>query len=240
MKQPAHSDDNSVANFFDSLIDEYTEKIDLIFPRYREMLSVVLDYLPRNRTYDSILELGCGTGNFSLLLQHAFPDASITFVDISGQSLGVCATRLGGSGSGSGSDKFTFRQLDFRELEFETESFDLVTSSIAVHHLTSVEKQKLFAEIHGWLTPNGILTFNDQFSGATDDLYERHMQGWQEMAFAAGSTLADWNMWMEHQIEHDHHDSLEDQLGWLKQAGFSPVDCLWRCLLWTVLQARKS
>ena len=234
MAQLTNPTDNSVASFFDSLADEYTNKIDRIFPRYREMLSVVIDYLPRDRSYDSILELGCGTGNFSLLLQHAFPNATITFVDISRDSLEVCATRL------AKNDRYAFRQQDFRELDFDPSSFDLVTSSIAVHHLTGPEKQSLFANMYSWLTPTGILTFNDQFAGATSDLYQRHMQGWKDMAFAAGSTQADWDMWMQHQTEHDHHDSLEDHLAWLKQAGFATVDCVWRCLLWTVLQARKS
>ena len=228
----------SVASFFDSLTDAYTAKIDRIFPRYREMLSVVLDYLPANRPYRSILELGCGTGNFSLLLQHAFPEASITFVDVAGESLDLCASRLSNDGAND-TTALTFKQCDFRELDFSAGEFDLITSSIAVHHLTSVEKQALFARVFDWLSPTGIFTFNDQFAGATSDLYQQHMQGWQKAAFDAGSTAEEWAMWMQHQAEHDHHDTLEDHLDWLKQAGFATLDCTWRCLLWTVIQARK-
>jgi tRNA (cmo5U34)-methyltransferase len=234
------STDTSVAEFFDSIIDEYTSKIDRVFPRYREMLSVVLDYLPKDQKYESILELGCGSGNFSLLLAHAFPESSITLVDISGESLDQCRSRFQAEARIPSKDRFTFHEADFRELEFETGSFDLVTSSIAIHHLISNEKQQLFSKIYDWLTPQGIFTMNDQMAGATTDLQQRHMQGWQRVAFDAGSTPEEWDMWMRHQDEHDHHDKLEDHLGWLNDVGFATIDCVWRCLLWTVLQARKQ
>jgi hypothetical protein len=56
---------------------------------------------------------------------------------------------------------------------------------------------------------------------------------------AAGSTDEEWQMWMKHQFEHDHHDTMVEQIDWLRQAGFQKVDCPWRYLLWTVLQAEK-
>jgi tRNA (cmo5U34)-methyltransferase len=231
---PENFENKSVAEFFNSLTDEYATKIDRVFPRYREMLAVVLDYLPRDREYKRILELGCGTGNFSVLLRHAFPDASITFVDVARESLEVCQQRIGSD------QRLEFLPADFRDLDFGDGSFDLVTSSIAVHHLTSTEKQTLFSKIHGWLSEEGIFTFNDQFAGATDDLHQRHMQGWQAAAFEAGSNADDWDMWMQHQNDHDHHDTLENHLNWLNVAGFRTLDCTWRCLLWTVIQARKN
>lgn len=44
---------------------------------------------------------------------------------------------------------------------------------------------------------------------------------------------------MDHQREHDHHDSLLDQMEWLRDAGFADVDCTWRNLLWSILLANK-
>ena len=35
-------------------------------------------------------------------------------------------------------------------------------------------------------------------------------------------------------------DALIDQIDWLREAGFSVVDCPWRYLLWSVIQARKT
>ena len=54
-----------VGQFFDALSDDYTRTIERCFPRYREMLWALLDYLPRKPQVASVLELGCGTGNLS-------------------------------------------------------------------------------------------------------------------------------------------------------------------------------
>lgn len=223
----------SVSGFFDSHKDDYHRLISRCVPRYAEMLWALLDYLPQSLDVSDILELGCGTGNLSLRLAERFPDARIHLVDISAEMQDECRQRLGSS------DRFVLEAADFRDLDYEPSAFDLVVSSISLHHLESCEKQVLFRSIHGWLRPHGIFSYSDQFSGETPDLYERHMQNWKREANALGSTSDDWDVWMQHQAEFDHHDSLPDQIDWLRDAGFPTVDCPWRFLLWTVLQARK-
>lgn len=223
----------SVGRFFDTLTDDYTATIERCFPRYREMLWALLDYLPAAAPFDSILELGTGTGNLTVLLCEQFPQATITAVDVSGDSLGACRKRLGDH------QHLHYRQQDFRNLSYADGSFDLVASSISVHHLTAEEKQELFRQIYRWLKPGGVFAYVDQHAGATSDLYQRHIDNWKRISLAAGSTADEWQMWMQHQREHDHHDTLADQMQWLSAAGFTVVDCPWRYLLWTVLQARK-
>ena len=223
----------SVGRFFDGLSDDYTSAIERCFPRYREMLWAILNYLPDNLHVDSILELGSGTGNLSVLLAESFPEATIRLVDLSGESIDVCRERLGED------SRFLYEQKDFRELIYQPSTFDLVTSNISLHHLTSAEKRTLFQHCHSWLRPNGLLAFADQFSGGTSDISTRHNENWKRISLEAGSTEEEWKMWMQHQDEHDHHDSLTAQLAWLTDAGFSVVDCPWRYLLWTVIQARK-
>ena len=222
-----------VGIFFDEISEQYNEAIDRCVPRYREMLDMLFRYLPADREYGSILELGCGTGNLSELLARRFPKSKIQFVDLSADSLHICRSRLGEE------KRLVFEQGDFRSLSYPAGAFDLVISSIAVHHLRSIEKQDLFKRVNRWLGDDGVFTYGDQFSGVTQDLYQRHMEQWKACALELGSTEEDWKMWMEHQSASDHHESLPDQLGWLGEAGFRTRDCVWRYLLWTVVQARK-
>ena len=222
----------NVGRFFDQLSTDYTSAIERCFPRYREMLWALLDYLPQDRTFDRILELGCGTGNLSVLLTAAYPTASFRFVDVSVDSLEICRTRLGTH------DRVEWDPTDFRDLQLEPNSFDLVISSISVHHLRSNDKQQLFGRIRAALKPQGVFTFADQFRGATDQLYEQHVSNWRALSLSAGATTDEFAMWMQHQQDHDHHDSLSDQMDWLRQSGFPIVDCTWRYLLWSVVQAR--
>lgn len=222
-----------IGQFFDTLTGDYTEAIERCFPRYREMLWGLVNYLPEDRQFESVLELGCGTGNLSALIHKAFPNASLRVVDISKDSLDVCQSRL------STCDNLICDQQDFQSIDYDRGSFDLVVSSIAIHHLDSSAKRTLFGRIHDWLADDGVFCFADQCAGATEDLNARHIANWRQVSGEAGSTKAEWDMWMQHQAEHDHHDTLCDQLDWLRQAGFPMVDCAWRYLLWAVIQARK-
>ena len=93
-----------VGYFFDSLSDDYTAVIERCFPRYREMLWALLDYLPSSFHPKNIVELGCGTGNLSSLLVDRFPDSKIHFVDLSAESIQECKQRLGNQ------ERFTFER----------------------------------------------------------------------------------------------------------------------------------
>jgi tRNA (cmo5U34)-methyltransferase len=223
----------AVGRFFDLLTDDYTAVIERCFPRYREMLWALLEYLPSEARPHNILELGCGTGNLSVLLASRYEDATLRMTDISSDSLQTCEQRF------SPTPQLIFQQSDFRELDFADAQFDLIVSSIAIHHLTSEEKRVMFGKISRWLTADGVFAYADQHAGATDDLNGKHIENWKTLSHSAGSTPQEWEMWMQHQQQHDHHDSLFDQIDWLRGAGFAMIDCPWRYLLWAVLICQK-
>lgn len=227
----------SVGVFFDVLAAEYTETVERCFHRYREMLWALLDYLPAQQTahrpVSHILELGCGTGNLTVLIAEKFPDAAITTVDVSSESIQACRERLDPQRS------IEFLDADIRELDFESQRFDLILSSITIHHLVAAEKQAFFRRCFDWLHAGGVFAFADQFRGATDELYAKHIANWKAFSLSAGGTEQEYAMWMEHQRAHDHHDTLLDQLEWLRQSGFENLDCVWRHLLWAVVQGRR-
>ncbi len=226
--------DESSRQFFDEISSKYTAAIDRCVPRYREMLWAILHYLPEGWTPTRILELGCGTGNLSELICRRFPDASLRLVDFSGGVLDQCKSRL------SEFSDIEYREQDFRNLEYAPNSFDLVVSSISLHHLTHEEKADLFVNVYRWLADGGVFSYSDQFAGVTDDLYAKQMADWKERSRQLGASADEWDEWMEHQDAHDFHATLVDQIEWLQKAGFKSIDCTWRYILWTVLQARKQ
>ena len=223
----------SSREFFEGICQRYTAAIDRCVPRYREMLWAILHYLPAAWTPTRVLELGCGSGNLSELLCRKFPGASIRLVDFSAGLLGECKNRLREFGG------IEYQEADFRDLEFAPGSFDLVASSISLHHLTHGQKADLFVKVHRWLDDRGVFSYSDQFAGVTDDLYAKQMADWKERCRELGASAEEWDVWMEHQRAHDHHATLIDQFEWLRKAGFKTVDCTWRYILWTAVQARK-
>lgn len=219
--------------FFERLGSDYDQAIRRCVPRYAEMLWAIVSYLPGHFRPARILELGCGTGNLSAALLAAFPDAECTLVDLSSDFLAQCRQRF------AGSKRIAYQQADFRELNCNPASYDLVASSIAIHHLPDPEKARLFQKVYAWLSGDGVLVYSDQFAGATPGLYQRHLDYWQAEAARLGVSQEEWEQWMRHQEESDRHASLPDQMSWLRDAGFASVDCTWRFLLWTVVQAEK-
>jgi tRNA (cmo5U34)-methyltransferase len=129
---------------------------------------------------------------------------------------------------------------DFEALSFPDGTFDLILSSISLHHLADPDKPPFYARVHRWLGSGGFFAFSDQFAGATKDIHARHIEGWRKASATLGASEEEWKEWMAHQEAHDHHARLHDHLRWLREAGFDWIDCPWRHLLWTVLIAGKE
>ena len=224
---------SSVQSFYDHISQKYTDLLDRAIPRYREMLETILHYIPSNIAPLKILELGCGTGNLTELIIDKYPQASLVVVDISRAILEECKKRF------RHHKNIQYHQADFNDLDLEENDFDLVLSSIAIHHIQDEKKQHLFKKIRAYLKPNGLFLFSDQCKGATNEIYQKHIAQWKIEAFKLGSSESDWDLWMEHQHQHDFHATAKDQMSWMKAAGFKDVDILWRNLLWVVFSSSR-
>lgn len=222
-----------VEEFYDNISNKYTDMLDRAVPKYRKMLWLMLHYIPDNFKPKRILELGSGTGNLTELILEKFPDAEITVVDISEKILEECKARFRSSTS------IKYDQSDFKEIDFIPESFDLVLSSIAIHHIEDADKQILFKKIYSYLKPKGIFTYLDQCMGETSEIYQKNMEKWKIEAFKLGSTDDNWKTWMDHQDQHDFHATVRNQIKWLEDSSFKKIDILWRNLLWTVFYSEK-
>jgi SAM-dependent methyltransferase len=104
------------------------------------------------RPFGDGLEIGAGTGYFSLNLLRLGLIERATATDISPGML----AKLGASGRRLGLDVNTV-EADSEELPFEDQSFDLVFGHAVLHHLPRLEAA--FGELHRVLRPGGVLAF---------------------------------------------------------------------------------
>jgi SAM-dependent methyltransferase len=102
--------------------------------------------------YDRSLEIGAGTGYFSLNLLQAGVVGEATCTDI---SPGMVAT-LARNAQRLGLDVRTAR-ADAESLPFPDESFDLVLGHAVLHHLPNL--RRAFSEFHRVLRPGGRIVF---------------------------------------------------------------------------------
>ena len=229
----------SVGQFFDQLSASYDAAILKGIPPYAELIGSVLGYcnMESNAPW-SILELGCGTGNLSLSIREMFPQAQLTLVDLSPEMLTQAAAKLKQAGMPDG--QFTLVPNGFMALAFEPGQFDLVISSMALHHLLDDEKPVLYERIYNWLKPNGIFRCVDETLSLPAHAQAKNMTLWEAWARESGATTEDLQVWIDHAERHDHYSPLAEHFRWMQQAGFIEVDCYWRKLMWTTFGAEKS
>ncbi len=84
------------------------------------------------REFEKILDIGCGTGNYTRLLRDRFPSAAIKAIDISPQMIEIARRKLQG------------QEIEFAAADAETaginESFDLITSNVCFQWFTNPDK----------------------------------------------------------------------------------------------------
>jgi ubiquinone/menaquinone biosynthesis C-methylase UbiE len=95
-----------------------------------------------------VLMLGCGTGEESAMLSEVGA-AELTGIDISAESIKLARKTY---------PQHTFQVGDMHQLDFPDGHFDFVYSSLTIHY--SAEPEKVYAEIHRVLTPDGSLQFS--------------------------------------------------------------------------------
>ncbi|MGI8712167.1 MAG: class I SAM-dependent methyltransferase [Solirubrobacteraceae bacterium] len=111
--------------------------------------------------YERSLEIGAGTGYFSLNLLQARVVAEATCTDISSgmmATLAANAERLGLS--------VRTARADAEALPFPDQSFDLVLGHAVLHHLPNL--RRAFAEFHRVLRPGGRIAFAGEPSRVGD------------------------------------------------------------------------
>jgi len=116
------------------------------------------------RSFGDALEIGSGTGYFSLNLVQLGVIERLTATDISPGML----KRLAATAKALGLEDVTTVATEAEALPFEDESFDLVLGHAVLHHIPDLDKA--FAEFRRVLRPGGAIAFAGEPSRYGDTL----------------------------------------------------------------------
>src|SRR5690349_11124392 len=100
----------------------------------------------------SVLDVGCGAGNYTLKLLQQLPDLDCTLTDLSRPMLDRALQRVGAATAG----RVTAIQGDIRELELGEAQFDVIMAAAVLHHLRDdAEWHAVFTKLYRALKPGG-------------------------------------------------------------------------------------
>jgi tRNA (cmo5U34)-methyltransferase len=216
-------------------VASYDADMQLMHPNRAKMVRVALDAVPATRDAPlRALDLGTGTGYFATEFLHRFPNAQVWGVEGAPAMTELATARLGDL-----SNRLHFLIGDFRalaQLVPDKDSFDVVFSSFALHHLGKSDKIHTARQIHEVLKPSGWF-FNADIIVASSLAIESRIQALRVagIVLRAGGrdprfTTADSTRAFLDDLESrdgDQPQTLDDDIEAWRSAGFRSVDVIW-------------
>jgi ubiquinone/menaquinone biosynthesis C-methylase UbiE len=115
--------------------------------RFRERLLSLASLRPG----ESVLDVGCGTGSLALLAREQVgPGSDVRGIDASAQMIARASAKARRSGV-----EVDFRQAPAQALPFPDAQFDVVLSTLMLHHLPPSARAQLVCEARRVLKPRG-------------------------------------------------------------------------------------
>jgi len=221
---------DAVKSHFESEADIFDDLIIKLIPFYKEMIKSLILAIPFERTEGiKVIDLGCGTGTISKLVKEAFPNARITCLDLAESMIETAKIKLNDYG-----DNITYMVGDFQSFNFP-EKYDVIVSSLALHHLvTDEDKKQFYVKIYEGLSNRGVFYNADVVHGSTEYLNNVYMQKWKEYMNKSISMEEIENKWIAtHRIEDSPAQTFK-HIKWLEEIGFNKIDIIWKYYNFTV------
>ncbi|MBT8358413.1 MAG: class I SAM-dependent methyltransferase [Desulfobacterales bacterium] len=224
----------AIDDAFNKSVDYYDTWVQKALPCYDELFSVAIESVPFPlREKLNVLDLGAGTGLFSWHVFQKYKNADFTLIDVAEKMLDVSKERFADF-----ERQFSYITSDYRKA-LPKSQFDLIISSLSIHHLDDNEKQDLFKKIFSKLTPGGAFINVDQIKAPSKHFQELYWSKWLAKVRQTGASEDQIQESIIRRKEFDKDSTLTDQFKWLKKAGFNKVDCLYKHYFVGVFFAQK-
>ncbi|MDD1716269.1 MAG: class I SAM-dependent methyltransferase [Methanolinea sp.] len=222
-----------VKTAFDALAGEYDSQRRWIIPEIEAFYGAAVWSAEWEGKEPDVLDVGAGTGLLSELLLNRYPGARMTLLDISEKMLEVARTRF------AGKEHVRYFVADYSREEIPGR-YDLICSALSIHHLTNEDKQRLFSRIFRSLNPGGVFVNADQADAESDWLRKMNLEYWNNFVRSGPLPDEEWRQVLARRDVLDRNAPLLSQIAWLKDAGFSGVDIVYKNRMFCVFVGKKE
>lgn len=222
-----------VREAFNAGASGYDAQRKWIIPLFEDFYDAAIRAADWKGERPAILDVGAGTGLLAARLMQRYPEASLTLIDIPESMLAVARGRF------AGREKFACIVRDYSREDLGG-PYDLICSALSIHHLEDDQKQSLYARIHAALNQGGVFVNAEQVEGETPEQHSRYLAYWDAFLRSGPVTGEEWQRAVRRRDTLDRMAKLSIQLAWLRQAGFSSVDVVFKNRSFAVMRGNKG
>ncbi len=222
----------NIKDRFNLVAQKYDNQRRFFIPCFDDYYQTSISFLSTIKSdFNSILDLGAGTGLLTKFLYEKFPNAKFTLVDISDQMMDIAKQRF------ANMDNFSFLISDYSK-ELPTIQFDLIASALSIHHLDNDSKAFLYSNVYKDLPDNGYFINLDQFNASTDFINEKYNKYWYNFIGQSSILQMERDSWLQRR-ELDKENTISETLILLERIGFRHVECIYSYMKFGVILAIK-
>ena len=171
---------------------------------------------------ENLLDVGCGGGNYTLMMLTKIPNLNCTLVDLSLPMLDKAFERV----SQKTNNNVTILQGDIREVELKENYYDIILAGAVLHHLRNdIDWETTFNKLFKLLKPGGCLMISDLITQDTELLNEYTWERYGDYLEGLGGKEYRQKV-LDYVAKEDSPRSMNYQLDLMKQVGFRKVEIL--------------
>lgn len=213
-------------------LSKYVGGVRQFFPLAEEQLEMISRIIEKfNPSINTFLDLGCGDGFLGYFIYELYPEAHGVFLDCSPEMVQKAKNK-----DADFNPEFVvqdFGDPDWYRSIKTFRKFDLIITGYSIHHLENKEKISLYGDIFELLNANGIFLNLEHVSSTTPLVQEMFNELFLHGMFNYHEHINDKKTKEEIKQIYDGSEhkilnkleSVEKQCGWLRDIGFTHVDC---------------
>lgn len=173
-------------------------------------------------TAENLLDIGCGAGNYSLMMLSKLPNLTCTLVDLSKPMLDKAFERV----SRATVKNVKIMQGDIREVLLNENQFDIILAGAVLHHLRDDRDwETTFDKLYKLLKPGGCLMISDLVTQDTEVLNDYTWERYGDYLEGIGGAVYRSKV-LDYVAKEDSPRSMNYQLDLMKRVGFTSVEIL--------------
>lgn len=171
---------------------------------------------------ENLLDIGCGAGNYSLMMLSKIPNLNCTLVDLSKPMLDRALERV----SKITSNNVNVLQGDIRDVTLKENYYDIILAGAVLHHLRDDRDwEATFGKLYKLLKPGGCLMISDLIMQETESLTEYTIERYGDYLESVNGKEYRQQV-LDYVAKEDSPRSMTYQLDLMKKVGFNTVEVL--------------